>query len=121
MPKANQSKISSIVEYFRKAPLDVMDIAFDLVRDEVNGRRAKARAAGPETASPSAAVHTKKAKGARKKVAGPKKSHHKKKLPAAPADVALPLDALSDAYAAADAADVAEASDAPPQTLTAPA
>lgn len=45
MPRVAQSTIGSIVNFFRTADLPVMNIAFELVRDEVRGRNAKSDAA----------------------------------------------------------------------------
>lgn len=104
MPRVQQSKIGSIVAFFRTVPLEVMDLAFDLVRDEVQERRGKSQAAkarakkvAPAAAAAPAPAATAgpTAVPARKGKPGPKakakKSHKKKVAPPAPvAEQALP-------------------------------
>jgi hypothetical protein len=99
MARAQQSKIGSIVSFFRSAPLEVMDLAFDLVRDEVNGRRlksreAKARAATPTTPAHAAETPTKRVKAARK-AKGVRKPHKKRLGTSREVEPGLPLDALT--------------------------
>lgn len=109
MPRAEKSKISTVVAFFRSVSLDVMDIAKELVDDVVRERRGKSAKAKARVTSPALVPATANAAAAprakvRKKAAA-KKSHHKKKIKLT--DQPLPLDALSaDAGEAGDAPDV---------------
>lgn len=60
MPRSPQSPIGRIVDFFRQAPLEVMNIASDLVRDVVADRNKKSRDA-KERAKPVKKSHKKKA------------------------------------------------------------
>jgi len=114
MPRAQTSPAGRISEFFRTAPMEVAEFAFGQVRDVLNERRAKSKAAKDRAAGgkkPQAA-----AAPATARVAKPatKKKSHKKKKPQTPAvaatttaDPSLPL---QDTYAegAGDAGDAAD-------------
>lgn len=105
MPKAAQSKIGSVVAFFRTASLEVMEIGFDLVRDVVRERLGKSNAAKTRAkALPAASTSEAPATAAAPKRRGPGKKAKKakgvrkaKKNSQAPAvtETALPLDMLS--------------------------
>lgn len=106
MPRATQSAGSSVVDFFRKAPLELADFVMGLCKDALRERHQKSADAkeraqatiphktkGPKP-KPAAAAKVKTAPKAKVKVkakakgAGVKKSHHKK--PAAAAATAAP-------------------------------
>ena len=113
MPRAQTSPAGRITEFFRTAPMEVAEFAFGQVKDVLNERRAKSkaakdRAAGAKkpAASASAAVPKKKA--------AKKKSHHKKKTASAAAGATMstagPALPLQDTYESGpgDAGDAAD-------------
>ena len=74
MPRATQSKVGSIVQYFRTEDLKVANLAFELVRDALRERNAKAqKAKAPRKATPAEVATapppapTRKVKKAKKK------------------------------------------------------
>lgn len=91
MPRTAQSKVGGVVAFFRAASLEIMDVAFDLVRDVVQERRgksakAKARASKGEVATPVEVPTPRKRRGpARGRV---KRTYTRR---ATPTDVPLPL------------------------------
>lgn len=100
MPRATQSAGSTVVDFFRKAPLELADFVMGLAKDALRERHQKsadAKARATESATPVKAKTAHKAKGpkpkpaaaakvktakakvkAKAKGAGVKKSHHKK-------------------------------------------
>ena len=74
MPRAAQSKVGSIVSYFRTEDLKVANLAFELVRDALRERNAKAqkakaprKTATTEVAAAPAPTPPRKVKKAKKK------------------------------------------------------
>jgi len=113
MPRAQTSPAGRITEFFRTASMEVAEFAFGQVRDVLNERRAKSKAAKDRAAGgkkPQAATTPVTARVA--KPATKKKSHKKKKAATAAAPATTTASAplpLQDTYASDG-----DAGDAPP-------
>lgn len=109
MPRAQTSPAGRITEFFRTAPMEVAEFAFGQVRDVLNERRAKSKAAKDRAAkAPAKAASPATPKAAVKKAT--KKKSHKKKVTAPPAAAVMPSLPLEETYetGTGDAGDAAD-------------